>query len=63
MTFLDLVFKIGGVPDELTEELHKQAPALIRIAAAIKTIEPDIVAVTPFIQELLAFIESKEGKS
>ena len=66
MSLLDLGLGLAGLPEPTIRELDKQLPALQRIVAAGKEMEPiitkvwpDLVAVTPLIQQLLAFAKSK----
>jgi hypothetical protein len=66
MSLLDFGLGLAGLPETTIHELDKQLPALQRIVAGIKEAEPiitkiwpDIVAVTPLIQQLLAFAKSK----
>lgn len=68
MSLLDLGLALAGLPQSTIQEFDKQLPALQRIAAAAHEIEPtltkvmpDIVAVTPLIQQLLAFAKQKQG--
>lgn len=74
MSVLDFGLGLAGLPEATIKELDKQLPALERISAAAKQAEPlitqampilnkiwpDIVAVTPLIQELIAFAKQKE---
>ena len=67
MSVLDFGLALAGLPEKTIKELDAQLPALERIVAAAKQIEPilqkvgpDIVAVTPLIQELIAFAKTKE---
>lgn len=67
MSLLDLGLGLAGLPEQTIKELDKQLPALERLAAAAHEIEPiivkampDIVAVTPLIQQLLAFAKQKQ---
>lgn len=68
MSLLDLGLGLAGLPEQTIKEFDKQLPALQRIAAAAHELEPiitkampDIVAVTPLIQQLLAFAKQKQG--
>lgn len=77
MTVLDWGLGFVGVPETTIKELDAHLPHLARIAAAAKEAEPliaqllpiitkvypDVVAVTPLIQELIAFAKQKEGVS
>lgn len=77
MSILDIGLGFAGLPEPTIHELDKQLPALQRIAAGAKLAEPlltqlmpiwfkmypDIVAVTPLIQELIAFAKQKESES
>jgi hypothetical protein len=74
MSALDFGLGLAGLPEVTIKELDKQLPALERLAAAARQAEPiltqlmpilnkaypDIVAVTPLIQELIAFAKQKE---
>jgi hypothetical protein len=74
MSVLDFGLGLAGLPEKTIQDLDKNLPALERIAAAAKQAEPminqllpivtkaypDIVAVTPLIQELIAFAKQKE---
>lgn len=76
MSVLDLGLALAGLPETTIQELDKQLPTLQRIAAAAKQAEPlltqlmpiwtkmypDIVAVTPLVQELIAFAKQKENE-
>lgn len=76
MSVLDFGLGLAGLPEKTIQDLDKQLPALERIAAAAKQAEPlltqllpiitkiypDIVAVTPLIQELIAFAKQKENE-
>jgi hypothetical protein len=66
MSLLDLGLALAGLPEATIRELDTKLPALERILVAAKEIEPiitkawpDIVAVTPLIQELVAFARTK----
>jgi hypothetical protein len=68
MSLLDLGLGLAGLPEATIQELDKQLPALQRIAAAAHEVEPiltkvmpDITAVTPLIQQLLAFAKQKQS--
>ena len=75
MNLLNLGLALAGMPEETIRELGNQLPALERLAATAKRLEPmlepllpelqeawpDIVAVTPLMQELIAFMKSKQG--
>jgi Holliday junction resolvasome RuvABC endonuclease subunit len=68
MSLLDLGLALAGLPQSTIQELDKQLPALERLAAIAHEIEPiitkagpDIVAVTPLIQQLLVFAKQKQG--
>lgn len=77
MSVLDFGLGLAGLPEKTIQDLDAGLPALQRIAAAAKQAEPlitqlmpiltkvwpDIVAVTPLIQELIAFAKQKEGES
>jgi hypothetical protein len=74
MSVLDFGLGLAGLPEKTIQDLDKNLPALERIVAAAKQAEPiinqllpivtkaypDIVAVTPLIQELIAFAKQKE---
>ena len=74
MSVLDFGLGLAGLPEKTIQDLDKNLSALERIAAAAKQAEPminqllpivtkaypDIVAVTPLIQELIAFAKQKE---
>jgi hypothetical protein len=76
MSVLDFGLGLAGLPEATIKELDKQLPALERIATAAKQLEPlltqlmpilnkaypDIVAVTPLIQQLIAFAKQKESE-
>ena len=73
MSMFDFELGIAGLPEVTIAELNKQAPALVRLAAAAKQAEPliaqllpiitkaypDVVAVTPLAQQLTAFVAAK----
>jgi len=75
MNLLAFGLGLAGMPEPTIQELNKQLPALERLAALAKEAEPllvqltpyanravpDIVAVTPLIQQLIAFAKSKQG--
>ena len=74
MTALDFGLSLAGLPQETIKDLDTHLPALARIAAAVHRAEPvinqlipilapiwpDVVAVTPLVQELIAFAKQKE---
>jgi hypothetical protein len=74
MSALDFGLGLAGLPEKTIKDLDTSLPALERIAAAAKQAEPlltqlmpilnkawpDIVAVTPLVQELIAFAKQKE---
>jgi hypothetical protein len=74
MSALDFGLGLAGMPESTIKLLDEQLPALERLAAAIKAAEPfisgllpilakaqpDIVAVTPLVQQLIAFTKEKE---
>ncbi len=74
MSVLDFGLGLAGLPEKTIHDLDTQLPALERIAAAAKQAEPiinqlipilskiwpDVVAVTPLVQELIAFAKEKE---
>ena len=66
MSLLDLGLGFAGLPEATIHELNKQLPALSRLVTVIKEAEPiitktwpDIVAITPLIQQLVAFAKTK----
>lgn len=75
MSILDFELGFTGLPAATIAELDKQLPALERIAAAEAQAEPhvtallaisnkawpDIVAVRPLVQQLIAFAKSKQA--
>lgn len=75
MSALDFGLGLAGLPEATIAELDKQLPALQRLAAVIKQLEPllsaalpiiqkampDVVAVTPLVQELIAFAKEKKS--
>lgn len=77
MSILDFGLGLAGLPEQTIKDLDAHLPHLERLAAAAKQAEPlinqllpilnkampDIVAVTPLIQELIAFAKQKEGGS
>ena len=77
MSVLDFGLGLAGLPEQTIQDLDANLPALARIAAAMHKAEPvinqlipilgpvwpDVVAVTPLIQELIAFAKQKEGQS
>ena len=77
MSVLDFGLGLAGLPEKTIKDLDTQLPALQRISAAAKQAEPlltplmpilvkiwpDIVAVTPLVQELIAFAKQKENES
>jgi len=77
VSFLDLGLALAGMPEKTIKDLNAQLPALERLAAAAKRVEPmvapllpelqkawpDIVAVTPLVQELIAFVKQKQASS
>jgi hypothetical protein len=76
MSILDFGLGLAGLPEATIKDLDTHLPALQRIAAAAKEAEPhitallpiltkaypDIVAVTPLIQELIAYAKQKESE-
>lgn len=76
MSVLDFGLGLAGLPEKTIQELDKQLPALERLMALVKQAEPlitqlspiyqralpDIIAVTPLIQELIAFAKQKESE-
>jgi hypothetical protein len=76
MSVLDFGLGLAGLPDATIKDLDAHLPNLERIAAAAKQAEPlitqlmpilnkvwpDIVAVTPLMQELIAFAKQKEAE-
>lgn len=77
MSLLDFGLGLAGLPEDTIKTLDAQLPALERIAAAAKEAEPlitqlipiftkaypDIVSVTPLIQQLIAFAKQKENET
>jgi hypothetical protein len=75
MSMLNLGLALAGVPEKTIAELNANLPALERLAAAAKRVEPmlapvmpeiqkawpDIVAVTPLLQDLIAFVKLKQA--
>lgn len=75
MNVLNLGLALAGMPEDTIKKLDANMPALERLAAAAKRVEPmltpilpelqkawpDIMAVTPLLQELIAFAKSKQG--
>lgn len=73
MSLLNFGLGLAGMPEKTIAELNAQLPALERLAAAAKRVEPllapllpelakawpDIVAVTPLLQDLIAFAKAK----
>lgn len=62
MSVLDFGLGLVGLPEATIKELDKQLPALERLMALLKQAEPDIAAVTPLIQQLIAFARQKENQ-
>ena len=77
MSLLDFGLGVAGVPEDTIKDLDAHLPHLARIAAAAKEAEPlttqlipiltkvwpDIVAVMPLAQKLIAFAKQEEGQS
>lgn len=77
MSLLNLGLALAGMPEKTINDLNAQLPALERLAAAAKRVEPmiapllpelnkawpDVVAVTPVLQELIAFVKQKQASS
>lgn len=77
MSILDFGLGLAGLPEATIKDLDAQLPALARIMVQVKLAEPhvtallpifikawpDVVAVTPIIQELIAFAKQKENMS
>lgn len=75
MSVLDFGLALSGMSEETIKELNEQLPALERLATTIKQLEPlitqaipivskawpDIVAVTPLVQSLIAFAKEKQN--
>lgn len=75
MSALDFGLGLAGLPAATIKDLDAHLPHLQRIAAAAKEAEPqitallpilnkvwpDIVAVTPLVQELIAFAKQQNG--
>lgn len=76
MSVLDLGLALAGLPEKTIKDLDNNLPSLERIAAATKQAEPlinqlipilnkvwpDVVAVTPLVQELITFAKQKENE-
>lgn len=76
MNLLNLGLGLAGLPEKSIVELNAQLPALERLAAEMKAAEPiitqlmphvqkawpDIVAVTPLLQDLIAFAKAKSAE-
>jgi hypothetical protein len=76
MSILDFGLGLAGLPEQTIKDFDANLPALQRIAAAAKQAEPhitallpiltkmwpDVVAVTPLIQELIAYAKQKEAE-
>ena len=74
MSVLDFGLGLAGLPQATIAEFDKQLPALARLAEIAKQAEPlllqlqpliakalpDVIAVTPLVQELIAFAKEKE---
>lgn len=77
MSLLDIGLSFAGLPEVTIKNLDADLPALERLAAAAKELEPlinqampiitkawpDVVLVTPLIQQLIAFAKQKESES
>ena len=77
MSLLDFGLGVAGLPEATIRDLDAHLPHLGRIAAAAKEAEPlltqlmpiltktwpDIVAVTPLVQKLIAFVKQEDGVS
>ncbi len=61
MSIVDIGLNLVGVPKATIEELDKQLPAIERLLALFKQAQPDIAAVTPLAQQLIAFAKQKEN--
>lgn len=75
MSVLDFGLGLAGLPEQTIKDLDTHLPHLERLAEAAKAAEPhitallpiltkawpDVVAVTPLIQELITFAKSKES--
>lgn len=73
MSWLDFGLGLAGMPEHTIRELNKQLPALQRLSALAKEAEPhlvalapyvkraapDIQAVRPLLEQLIAFAKSK----
>ncbi len=76
MSLLNLGLALAGLPEKTIKDLNTQLPALERLAADAKQAEPliapllpliakawpDIVAVTPLLQDLIAFAKAKNAE-
>lgn len=60
MSVLDFGLGLAGLPEATIHELDKQLPAIERLLALYRQAEPDIAAVTPLFQQLVAFAKQKE---
>lgn len=61
MSILDMGLALAGLPEVTIKELDAQLPALERLLALYKQAQPDLTAVTPVVQQLVAFAKSKES--
>lgn len=75
MSVLDFGLALAGLPEATIKELDTQLPALQRIMAEVHAAEPiitqllphvqkvwpDVVAVTPLLQDLIAFAKLKQA--
>lgn len=75
MSILDFGLGLAGLPEATIKELDAQLPALERLAAIAKELEPllsqalplitkalpDVAAVTPLVQSLIAFAKEKQN--
>lgn len=76
MSLLNFGLALSGMPEKTIKDLNTQLPALERLAAAAKRVEPllaplgpelakawpDIVAVTPLLQDMIAFAKAKNAE-
>jgi len=60
MSVLDFGLEAYGIPEATVQELDKQLPALQRLLALYKQAQPDIAAVLPVVQQIIAVVKQKE---
>lgn len=61
MSILDLGLALAGMPTKTVDDLKAALPRIERIIAAYGQAAPDIAAVLPVIEELIAFVKAKES--